>query len=241
MLIALLNKSTRYASNGTLLSQMASAVNEQLSKHVAPAWGLTGWSCVYFNNEADVPAQAYRLWILNNADQADALGYHDQDPKGNPYGRVFVNTIIQSGGTDFSTPNSVSVTISHEACEILGDPEVNSWRQMNDGTLTCQELCDAVESDAYPIVVNNKKIYVSNFLLPAWFDYAPIAAAKFDYMKKLKSNFSMTKNGYMIIMNAGNIDYLYGSNKAKEKYLNSESKQHISARGIRRKNSLIKK
>ncbi len=235
MLIALLNKSSRYSKNGKLLTQMASAVNQQLTKHVSPVWNINGWSCVYFNNEKDVPEGSYRLWILDDADQADALGYHDQDIDGVPYGRVFVNPIINSGGTDYSTTNSVSVTISHEACEMMCDPEVNCWRHMSDGTLTCQEICDAVEGDAYPILISGKKIYVSNFLFPAWFDYAPQRGSKFDYMKKLKSNFTMTKNGYMIIIRDGQIDYLFASKDTEKKYFNSKSKQHAAARGMRRK------
>jgi len=235
MLIALLNKSSRYSKNGKLLTQMASAVNQQLIKHVSPVWNINGWSCVYFNNEADVPTGAYKLWILDDSDQADALGYHDQDIDGVPYGRVFVNPIISSGGTDFSSANSVSVTISHEACEMMCDPEVNCWRHMSDGTLTCQEICDAVEGDAYPILISGKKVYVSNFLFPAWFDYAPQKESKFDYMKKLKSNFSMTKNGYMIIIRDGQIDYLFASKDTEKKYFSSKSKQHIAARGMKRK------
>lgn len=240
MLIALLNKSSRYSGNPGLLTQIASAVSLQLSKHVVPAWGIVNWNCIYFSNEKDVPANAYRLWILNDSDQADALGYHDQDPQGFPYGRVFVNPIIKSGGTDFSGPNSVSVTISHEACEILGDPEVNCWRQMPDGNLTCQELCDAVEGDAYPIDINGKKIFVSNFLLPAWFDLMPPKGATFDYMKKLNKNFSMSKGGYMIVMTGGNVDNVYGSKSAKESFLKNSSKAHQSARGFKRKNKLHK-
>jgi hypothetical protein len=234
MLIALLNKSTRYAGNGNLLTQIAAAVNQQLVKHVAPGWGMTAWNCIYFKSEKDVPVGSYRLWILDDADQADALGYHDQDADGVPYGRVFVNPIIKSGGTDFSGPNSVSVTISHEACEMMVDPEVNMWRQMSDGRLTCQEVCDAVQGDAYGIDISGKKIFVSNFLLPAWFDYAPVKGAKFDYMKKLKKNFSMSKFGYMILLVDGNIDFIFGSKAAEAEYSGSSSKKHVAARSAKR-------
>jgi hypothetical protein len=234
MIIALLNKSSRYAANGDLLTTMAAAVSQQLGV-VASLWGMQAWSCIYFADEKSVPAGAYKLWVLNDADQADALGYHDQDPSGTPYGRVFVNPIIKSGGTDFTGPNSVSATISHEACEILGDPEVNVWRQLPDGRLTCQELCDAVEGDAYPILINGKNIFVSNFLLPPWFDYSPKAGSKFDYMSKLKAPFKMTKGGYMIMMSGGRVSYLYGSKQAEVTHTNNSSKHHTAARGMRRK------
>ena len=181
-----------------------------------------------------MPAGLYRLWLLNDADQANALDYHDQDPSGVPYGRIFVNTIIDNGGTDFVGSNSVSAVISHEACEIMGDPEVNGWRQMEDNRLTCQELCDAVSGDSYSITVGAKKISVSNFLLPSWFDMRP-SDSKFDYMRKLKGPFTMSKNGYMIIMDRGMIDNIFGSKLAQEKYNKDNSKIHVAVRTARRK------
>lgn len=234
MQIAILNQSTRYKNNTTLLTNMAAAVNVQLNQHVAPTWNLKDLQCAFYADSTKVPAGAYRLWILDNADQANALGYHDQDPQGVPYGRVFVNPIIKSGGTDYTSANSVSVTISHEVCEIVGDPEVNTWRQMSNSTLTCQELCDAVEGDAYPIAVNGLNILVSNFLLPPWFDYAPQAGSKFDYMNKLKAPFTMTRGGYMINMVNGKIRNIFGSKEAEVNFLNSESKKHVAARAYKR-------
>jgi hypothetical protein len=241
MIIALLNQSARYASNPTILNQIAAAVNTQLIQHVVPAWKIQPWQCVFYPNEKAVPADAYRLWILDDADQAQALGYHDQDPNGNPYGRVFVSPIIKSKGTDFSSANSVSATISHEVCEIVGDPEVNCWRQASDGTLTCQELCDAVEGDAYPIMIGKDNIFVSNFLYPAWFDAAPPKGAKFDYMGKLKAPFTMSKGGYMIVMKAGAVKNIFASKVVEKKHLKSESKSHPASRGSKRRKSNLNK
>jgi hypothetical protein len=236
MIIAILNKSKRYTNNATILNQIAAAVNTQLLQHVIPAWKMQPWQCMFFPNETAVPSGAYKLWILDDSDQASALGYHDQDPYGDPYGRVFVNPIINSKGTDFSSPNSVSVTISHEVCEIVGDPEVNCWRQTNKGDLTCQELCDAVEGDAYPINISGKDIFVSNFLYPAWFDTMPPKGSKFDHLGKLKSPFTMTKGGYMIMMSNGKVSNVFGSKQTEKKHAKNESKKHAAARSLRRKN-----
>jgi hypothetical protein len=241
MIIALLNKSTRYANNPTVLNQIAAAVNTQLVQHVVPAWKVQPWQCVYYPNEASVPADAYRLWILDNADQAQALGYHDQDPNGFPYGRVFVNPIIKSGGTDTSSANGVSVTVSHEVCEILGDPEVNAWRQSPSGTLVCQELCDPVEGDAYPVTVNGVKVFVSNFVYPAWFDAKPPKGARFDQMGTLTQPFTMSKGGYMILMTGGRVKNVFGSKEAELAHKDNESKSHAAARSSRRKAALKKK
>ena len=48
MIIALLNKSSRYASNSNLLVDIAAAITKQLSRHVAPAWGMVNWGCTFF-------------------------------------------------------------------------------------------------------------------------------------------------------------------------------------------------
>lgn len=234
MIIALLNASERYKGKQDIINMMVSAVNTQLSQHVCPSWGLAPWQCVFYPDEKMVPAGAYRLWLLDNSDAAGALGYHDQDPSGMPYGRVFAETIIKNGGTDFSSANSVSCVISHEACEIVGDPEINCWRQINNNTFTCQELCDAVQGDAYPIKVGNKDVYVSNFLMPAWFDQKPVKGAKFDWLGKVKAPFTMTKGGYMITLASGRIKNVFGSKMAEKKFVKNATKQHEAARSARR-------
>lgn len=233
MIIALLNRSMRYNNNLDLLRLMATAVNQQLNTQVAPAWGMVPWTCVFYEDASKVPAGSYRLWVLDNADQAGALGYHAQDPYGQPYGRVFVQPIISAGGTDTVGSLSVSATISHEACEIMGNPEINSWRQMASGNLTAQELCDAVEDDFYNISVKGKQVSVSNFLLPAWFDYAPEVGSKFDYLGKLKAPFTMTKGGYLILMTKGKISSIFGSTAAANHFAKNTSKFHAAARGVR--------
>lgn len=234
MQIALINRSNRYVGKSILLSQMASAVNLQMSRHVGPAWDMINWGIGYYAVESSVPAGYCKLYIFDNSDQAGALGYHDQDMGGKPYGKVFVNPIIGSGGSDVLGANSVSVVISHEACEMMGDPEVNCWRQMGNGDLTCQELCDAVEGDYYNIVVNGRNISVSNFLLPAWFDYAPVSGSRFDYMRRLSGPFTMSSGGYMIMMSGGEISYVFGSKEAEERYKKNENKKQASSRGVRR-------
>jgi hypothetical protein len=241
MIIALLNASTRYKDKPEIINKMVTAVNTQLVQHVCPSWGLAPWQCVYYPSEKMVPPGSYRLWLLDNSDAANALGYHAQDASGMPYGRVFVETIIKNRGTDYSSSNSVSCVISHEACEIVGDPEINTWRQVNSTTFTSQELCDAVQGDSYPIKVGSEDIFVSNFLLPAWFDQAPVKGSKFDWLGKLKSPFSMTKGGYMINLVNGRVKNTYGSKTTENKISKNSSKKHAAARSARRISKLESK
>src|SRR6266581_152414 len=147
--IALITNSKLLAGHAQDVALIAQALSKQLHYHAAPAWHASPWSCVYYADASTVPNSADRLWLLDDSDSAGALGYHDQDPSGQPYGRVFVRPILESGGDIMQSANSVSVTASHEALEIFGDPQANVWAQMNDGRLLALELCDPVESDAY--------------------------------------------------------------------------------------------
>lgn len=233
MLIALINNSVRYRNNLGILRRIAEAVDKQLSVQVALSWGVGVWNCQLFEDVSKVPVGAYRLVIFDSSDQANALGYHGQDSLGNAYGRVFVNPIILNGGTDTVGNLSVSVTVSHEACEIMLNPEINCWRQDRSGILYSQELCDAVQGDSYNIMTSGGMVSVSNFLLPSWFDYAPMSGSKFDFMGKLSKPFSIGRGGYVIMMRDGRISNKFGSIYDGYKFAYDDSKFHIASRGMR--------
>jgi hypothetical protein len=170
--------------------------------------------------------------LLDDADEADALGYHDQTPDGRPYGRVFVNPVLNSKGTVLTGANSVSATLSHEVLEMWWDPQVNSWFQAPDGKLWAGELCDAVEGDSYDILVSGNKVAVSNFVLQPFFDCEPEKGASFDYLGVLKKPFSIAPGGYAIIVKSmGKISYVFGKKFPKHKMA---SKKHVAARSFRR-------
>jgi hypothetical protein len=67
---------------------------------------------------AQPPAGTWWLSILDDSDQANALGYHDLTTDGLPIGKVFA-------GTDLKVGASWSVTASHELLEMLADPNIN--------------------------------------------------------------------------------------------------------------------
>jgi hypothetical protein len=210
MLIALLNASRNLSDKLDKVSLIAQAVSKQLRLHAAPAWQALPWTCALYQDPNLVPRSAYRLWLLDDSDAAGALGYHDQDPQGVPYGKVFVQPILDSGGDVLSSANSVSVTVSHEALEMFGDAEVGYWAQMPDGRLIALELADPVEGDAYPITIGTTAVMVSNFVTPEYFDSNP-ESTRFDYMKRLKGPFEMTPGGYRIIQQGGAVSNEFGA------------------------------
>jgi hypothetical protein len=66
------------------------------------------------------PSASWWLVMLDDSDQANALGYHDHDLKteGPSIGKVFAASDLKAG-------TSWTVTASHELLEMLGDPNIN--------------------------------------------------------------------------------------------------------------------
>lgn len=231
MLIAIIDRSTHFAGKQTIVDAIAKAVDRQIQSDVAASYGFgpQEWRCQFFATTSEAPANSYSLYLFDDADAAGALGYHDLDPKGRPYGKVFVSTILQNGGSETGKGLSVSVTVSHEALEIIGDVGANYWAQMPSGQLTAQELCDAVENDSYQNAAGEP--FVSNFLLPYWFRPNDNESKRFDFMGKLHAPFTMTSGGYMILMTGGRVSQKFGEHYPEWK---KAMKGHPASRTARR-------
>lgn len=195
VVVAIVNRSTVPEVENALPS-IVRALGRQLSDHVQPLWGRVLPSLLFLAKDSigAIPKGASPLVLLDDADQADALGYHDETPEGLPYGRVFVQTILGYGGSLTKGDEAVSVTLSHELLELVGDPSVNLWADGPDGYAYALELCDAVEGDSYAI----DGISVSNFVTPAFFDPLAEPGSRLDYLGKLGLPFTMTAGGYQI-------------------------------------------
>jgi hypothetical protein len=222
MNFAVVNESTRPEITPGNLARIASALTRQLCECYAPMWNATGGSVLAVPTLADVPVDWCPLVLLDNADQAGALGYHATTPNGRPYARVFVGTILDNGGDVLSKNLSVSVTMSHEVLEAARDPYANFWADnLDDGRQYALELCDPTEGDAYPI----DGVLVSNFVGPRWFSLGP---GPYDYMGKLSRPFSMTPGGYLIARtSSGDVHQIFGASYPDWK---KASKLHPAAR-----------
>ena len=63
------------------------ALRKQVSNDFRPAWGVD--AKLNFVGNAPPPDGTWWLAILDDSDQAGALGYHDLTPDGLPIGKVF--------------------------------------------------------------------------------------------------------------------------------------------------------
>lgn len=170
MIISVINHTNGDISDEDLQGTIR-VINYQIAEDFEPYWSLgarlrlegRSGKKPSKNNLADMRGDAV-LYLWNGADVDDALGYHDENNRGIPYGFVFTKLSKELG-------ENWTVTLSHEALELIGDPENNLLVQgphPEDPKRTVFhwfEMCDAVQEDTYTI----DGIEVSNFVLPLYF------------------------------------------------------------------------
>jgi hypothetical protein len=146
------------------------AINRQIKEDFEPYWSLSAMLRLEGRSAAE-PDQAMPadmrgdaiLYLWNEADVEGALGYHAQNARGIPFGFVFTSISKEIG-------EPWSVTLSHEALELVGDPETNLLAMgphpVEDRfVFHWYEMCDAVQAETYEI----DGVAVSNFVLPLYF------------------------------------------------------------------------
>jgi hypothetical protein len=195
--VALINAST------TLTDQQVQAVlpalQTQVHRDFAPAWGIDA-DLTFVPHGASPPPNSWWLSILDDSDQAGALGYHETTDQGLPLAKVFARTAIQDGV-------QWTVTTSHELLEMLADPEINLtvFVQPTDttGTLYAYEVCDACEADQYGYNIDGTQ--VSDFVYPAWFEsFRSSGSTQFDHTNSLQSTLpQLLPGGYIGAFDVG--------------------------------------
>jgi len=201
MLISLINR-TRIADEE--LQAVVRAINRQIEGDYAPYWGLgatlrlEGRGSKVVDKEAPIDMRGDAvLYLWDEPDVDDALGYHDLNHRGIPFGFSF--TVISK-----QLDEHWSVTLSHEVLELIGDPEVNLLvmgphpGDPGRDVFHWYEMCDAVEDESYTI----DGIGVSNFVLPLYFTGGNETGGRNDFLgrryagKALRS-FGLNPGGYV--------------------------------------------
>ncbi len=176
--VSLINQSTVVPAAD--FSAAVAALQVQLDRDFVPAWGISAT----LGANGSTPE---RIYVLDDSDQADALGYHTLDNANAPVGFVFARTDLQVG-------EHWQSTLSHELMEQLADPYCNlsaegSYRGR--AAVFAYEVADPVENDEYQI----NGVPVSNFVLPTWFEQG--YAGKVDYLGRLSAAFTLSPGGYI--------------------------------------------
>ena len=149
------------------------AVNIQIARDFEPYWGF-GATLRLEGHTARRGKQRFKfdpldmrgdgvLYVLDKFNK-DLAGAHDTDFRGVPAGVVYLD---MSKGLQ----EDWSVSLSHEALEMIADPQVNLVVQgphpegRDRDVFHWFEMCDAVQAQSYPI----DGVGVSDFVLPLYF------------------------------------------------------------------------
>lgn len=180
------------------LTPIVAALEKQVTDDFRPTWGIAA-----LIEQVPLGAQPdplhFWLGVFDDADQAGALGYHDLTPEGLPVGKAFAKT-------DEEYHSKLSVTLSHELLEMLGDPYINDCViDPNSGRLYAKENADAVEAD--PLGYDIDGVTVSDFVLPEFFDPTHKGKGKsLSFQGHVTEPFSLAAGGYLSYLNLRNMN-----------------------------------
>jgi hypothetical protein len=201
MIISVVNFTNERLKDVDVLKALR-AINRQIEGDFAPHWGF-GATLRLEGRVGKRPATMTLpemrgdaiLYLWDRIDVKDADGYHEANNRGVPYGVVHVD-LARELGEDWT------VTFSHEALELLGDPQANLLAQ---GPHPLQgpnerkphtvyhwfEMCDAVQDETYEI----DNVKVANFVLPLYFTSEEQVGGRNDFLGTRYGGRSLTSFG----------------------------------------------
>ena len=109
--IAITNAST--CLNNAQVEAVLPSLQKQVSNDIKAYWEIE-CTLTFLPPEQPLTAGWWQIVIVDNPDQAGALGYHEMTSTGTPLGKVFAGLDMQCG-------SSWTVTLSHELLEMLAD------------------------------------------------------------------------------------------------------------------------
>lgn len=231
MKIVVVNKST-LVSNADVHS-MTSAVAIQARLHAAPAWGKAHVSVSYATATRALTADTTVIGVLDDSDQAGALGWHTETAGGVTFGRVFARPVLENGGDALHKPLSIASVLSHECLEAMCDPACNRWCDDGNGKMYALEVGDPVEADSYPIpVTGGPDVTVSNFALPSFFD-PQAGPGKHDWLGNITRPFELGKGGYVVYRAGGSEHQVFGEKFERWRLASKASPLSRTARRMR--------
>lgn len=251
MIISVVNHSNERVSDEELQTVIR-AINRQINEDFAPYWSLPATLRLEGRSseqpdKVEVPDMRGDavIYLWDEVDVDGALGYHFQNFRGIPYGFVFTELAR-------SIEEPWSVTLSHEALELLGDPQTNLLVMGPHPTedrdvFHWYEMCDAVQDETYEI----DGVTVSNFLLPLYFTgtrEADELGARNDFLGRIYQggtlrSFGINPGGYVGFFDPelGRHDtYSIQGDSVALKRLEEKSRAREARRSVRYRDSAIR-
>lgn len=180
------------------------AINSQIAQDFEPYWHVGArlrleQANARLDRQAPLELRGDAILYLwdRHADVSGATGYHNANHHGLPSGFVFTQIAKE-------LKEHWSVSLSHEALELIADPEANTMvagphpGQRHRFAFYWYELCDPVQDETYRI----QGVEVSNFVLPSYFSATPKPGGRNDFLGRLHSGkrlaaFGVNPGGYV--------------------------------------------
>jgi hypothetical protein len=200
---------------GVDLDDLVGAMQVFVDDCFVPVWGTPA----KLVRTADFVRNQWALVFLDDADQANALAYHELTPDGLPISKVFVRTTLEAG-------DLVSVSASHELAEMLVDPAINLLTTGPDPrAVYAYEAADPVEDLTFDV----NGIPMTDFVYPSYFElFRKARSTKFDYLGKVDAPFQILAGGYQIVMTNGAWTQTFGSPGKGHAFGKEDRREHRS-------------
>jgi len=207
MLISIVNH-TRGRLKDEDVQAAIRAINRQIAHDFEPYWNMSAELRLegpVTKRPAKVTLPELRgdavLYLWDTVDPDGALGYHEANARGIPFGIVFIDLTEE-------LEEPWSVTLSHEALELIGDPAVNLLvagphpGDQRKQVFHWYEMCDAVQAESYTV----DGVNVSNFVLPLYFTHDTEPGSRNDFLGRRHkghalASFGINPGGYIGFFN----------------------------------------
>ena len=198
MLISVINQTNGEISDPDLLTAIR-AINQQIEYDFTPFWSMPATlrleGTLVKESRAAAAAVVMRgdavLYVSSSMGKDDPEGFHDRNFRGIPYGVVYTRMSEKAG-------DPWSVTFSHEALELIADPQANNYvrgpspHDPLKKVFYWFEMCDPVSSQTYKI----GDVALQNFLLPAYFE-PPVPGARTNFLGGELPPFGIAEASYV--------------------------------------------
>jgi hypothetical protein len=224
--VAITNQST--VLTDLEVQAVLAALQRQVTNDFRPYWGMDASLYLWPKERGTIPAGWWQIVVLDDPDQAGALGYHELSAVGTPLGKVFAKLDKDNG-------YAWTVTLSHELLEMLGDPDIDTAKQCADGNFYALEVADAVEAD--PLGYEIDGYLLSDFVTPRWFN----EEAKFDrysFQQHVTKPLELAPGGYISVFQNGQWNQITARRIAAAQPIPVGSRRYRRSLTTRRKSEL---
>jgi hypothetical protein len=191
--LALVSESQQIPDNDVL--KVSAALQKQATRDVAPLWDVSA-TVDTFKALEDVPQGYWPMIVMDDIGTPGAAGIHE-DKNGQPFALI----------TASSDLDTWSLTASHEALEMLVDPQGNRL-VAGDSPMADQgrvsflvEVSDPSEAADNAYTVNG--ILVSDFYTPHFFDPVFASGVRYSFTGAITEPRQVLPGGYLSWLDAG--------------------------------------